>query len=329
MCVLCNRKEPMSQVVIGVDIAKQKFDAARLCENKYRHKKFDNNAQGFAAFLAWMTSFGDSPPWICMEATGAYSIPLAEFLVEQGYGVSVVNPAKIHAFAKSELSRAKTDHADAKLIARYGLSMTPEQWTPPPRAIRELQALLRRVEHLLEMRQMERNRLATADLAIVDSLNIVLDTLQKELDATRQRIKHLIDHDPELKQRRDLLESIPGIGPAASAYLLTALSTHYGFANAKQAVAYAGLAPRVQQSGAWVGKTRLSKTGDPALRKALYLPALVAWRHNPVIRTFCQRLKANGKNGKAIACAAMRKLIHIAFAILQSGHPFDLKLTLA
>lgn len=321
--------EPIPQTVIGVDIAKQKFDAARLCENKYRHKKFDNTPQGFAAFLVWLTSFGDSSPWICMEATGAYSIPLAEFLVEQGYRVSVVNPAKIHAFAKSELSRAKTDKADAKLIARYGLSMKPTPWTPPPRAIRELQALLNRVEHLLEMQQMERNRRDTADPVILDSLNVVLDALQQQLAATRQRIKTLIDHEPDLKQRCDLLESIPGIGPAASAYLLTMLSTHHGFSTAKQVVAYVGLAPRLQESGQWVGKTRISKTGDPALRKALYLPALTAWRYNPIIRAFCQRLKANGKNGKAIACAAMRKLIHLAFAILHSGQPFNAKIVLA
>jgi transposase len=321
--------EPIPQAVIGVDIAKQKFDVARVCENKYRHKKFDNTPQGFAAFLVWITSFGESEPWICMEATGAYSVPLAEFLVEQGCRVSVVNPAKIHAFAKSELSRAKTDKADAKLIARYGLSMKPDPWTPPPPAIRELQALLRRIEHLLEMQQMERNRLDTADPAIIASLNSVLDTLQKELAATRQRIKNLVDRDPDLQQRRDLLESIPGIGPSASAYLLTMLSTHHGFSTAKQVVAYVGLAPRLQESGQWVGKTRISKTGDPALRKALYLPALTAWRYNPSIRIFCQRLKANGKNGKAIACAAMRKLIHIAFAILQSGRPFDVKLVLA
>jgi len=319
----------MPQTIIGVDIAKQKFDVARLCENKYRHKKFDNNAQGFAAFLDWLTNFGDLQPWVCMEATGAYSIPLAEFLAERGYPVSVVNPAKIHAYAKSELSRAKTDKADAKLIARYCLSMQPNLWTPPPRAIRELQALLRRSEHLLEMQQMERNRLDTADPAIVDSLQTVLDTLEKGLDETRKRLKNLIDNDPDLRQRRHLLESIPGLGPAAAAYLLTALSPHYGFSSAKQAVAYAGLAPAIQESGRWVGKTRLSKTGDPALRKALYMPALVAWQHNPIIRAFCQRLKENGKNGKAIAGAAMRKLIHIAFAILQSGKPFDPKLTLA
>lgn len=321
---------PIPQVIIGVDIAKAKFDVARLNEEgKYRHKKFDNNAQGFTAFLVWLTSFGESQSWICMEATGAYSIPLAEFLVERGYRVSVVNPAKIHAFAKSELSRAKTDKADAKLIARYCFSMKPDLWMPPPPSIRKLQALLRRVEHLLEMQQMERNRLDTADAAIVDSLQAVLDTLEKELHIARERIKNHINRDPDLKQRRDLLESIPGIGPAVSAYLLTVLSAHYGFANAKQAVAYAGLAPKIQESGKWVGKTRIAKTGDPALRKVLYMPALTAWRYNPVIRAFCERLKANGKNGKAIVCAAMRKLIHIAFAILQSGSPFDPKFALA
>jgi transposase len=319
----------MPQSVVGVDIAKLKFDAARLCEGKYRHKKFDNNPAGFADFIAWLATFGDTQPWVCMEATGAYSIPLAEFLVGGGYRVSVVNPAKIHAFAKSELSRAKTDKADAKLIARYCLSMKPEQWTPPPPSIRELQALLRRVEHLLEMQQMERNRLDTADPTIVDSLQTVLGTLEKELNATRKRIKNYIDNDPDLKQRRDLLESIPGIGPAASAHLLTLFSAHYGFTNAKQAVAYAGLAPKIQESGKWVGKTRIAKTGDPALRKALYMPALTAWQHNPHIREFCKRLNANGKNGKAIACASMRKLIHIAYGVLKSGKPFDPNLALA
>ncbi len=319
----------MSQVAIGVDIAKDKFDAARLCEGKYRHKKFDNNPQGFAAFLAWLEGFGDDQPWVCMEATGAYSSPLAEFLVGQGCRVSVVNPAKIHAFAKSELSRVKTDKADAKLIARYCLTMRPGLWTPPPQAIRELQALLRRAEHLLEMQQMERNRLDTADPLIAGSLKTVLDTLDKELDAVRQRINRHINNDPHLKQRRDLLESIPGVGPTASAWLLTLLSPHYEFANAKQAVAHVGLAPKLQESGKWKGSTRLSKTGDPGIRKALYMPILSAWQHNPALRAFCERLRANGKNGKAVACAAMRKLIHIAFAILKSGKPFDPEFKLA
>jgi transposase len=116
----------MSQIIIGVDIAKKKFDVASLSDGKYRHQAFTNNEQGFANFVSWLlTLFSNDKPLVCMEATGAYSIPLADFMVSQGYPVSVVNPAKIKAFANSELSRAKTDKADAKLIARYAFTMPP------------------------------------------------------------------------------------------------------------------------------------------------------------------------------------------------------------
>ena len=311
-------------ITLGVDIAKKKFDVACLINNKYKHKTFDNNETGFMAFIAWFLALcGDVNPLICMESTGAYSLPLADFLVNQGYSVSLVNPAKIHAFAKSELSRAKTDKADAKLIARYAFTMQPELWNPPPVNIRELQALVRRVEHLLEMIQMERNRLNTANAKIVDSINVVLQTLEAELKATRQAIFDHIDKHPDLKKRGDLLNSIPGIGEATVAHLLIALSEHHGFTHAKQVAAFAGLAPSLRQSGQWTGSTHIAKTGDALLRKALYMPALCALRFNPLIRTFSERLKANGKNGKAVACAAMRKLIHIAFGVLKSGKPFD------
>jgi transposase len=319
----------MSQVIIGIDIAKLKFDVVRLCDGKYKHAKFTNNTEGFIAFVAWLNQFGDTSVRICMEATGTYSLPLAEFLTDNGYFVSVVNPAQIHAFGRSELSRAKTDKADAKLIARYALQANLDSWTPLPANIRHLQALTRRLEHLLEMQQMEKNRLDTADATIIPSINAVLLTLNAELKATRQAIRAHIDNDPDLKQRRALLDSIPGIGPATIAYLLVALSPHHGYTNAKQVVAHAGLAPAIRQSGQWAGKTHIAKNGDPRLRKALYMPALVAWQHNPAIRACCERLKANGKNGKLIACAAMRKLIHLAFAVLKSGKPFSPNFSLA
>lgn len=311
-------------ITIGVDIAKKKFDSACLIEGKYKHKTFTNDEPGFIAFIAWFLSLcGDVKPLICMEATGSYSLPIADFLVSQDHAVSVINPAKIHAFAKSELSRAKTDKCDAKLIARYALKFQPPLWNPPPANIRELQALIRRVEHLLEMIQMERNRLDTADQTIHLSIITILEALEAELKSTRAIIKNRINNDPDLKQRSDLLATIPGIGEASIAHLLIAMSAHYNFTNARQIVAFAGLAPSLRESGQWRGITHLSKTGDPALRKALYMPALCAWRYNPLIRTFCERLKSNGKNGKAIACAAMRKLIHIAFGVLKSGKPFD------
>ena len=201
--------------------------------------------------------------------------------------------------------------------------MQPGLWTPPPPAIRLLQALTRRIEHLLEIQQMERNRLDTADESITASINSLLKTVEDEIKTIRQAINDLINDNPDLDNRRKLLESIPGIGSATIAHLLIALSSHQGFTNAKQVVAFAGLAPYLRESGPWSGKTRIAKSGDPILRKALYMPALCAWKHNPVIHDFCERLKANGKNGKAIACAAMRKLIHIAFGVLKSGKPFD------
>jgi transposase len=170
---------------------------------------------------------------------------------------------------------------------------------------------------------MEQNRLGTAAPAVAGSVKAVLALLDQELKAARERIRQHIDGSPGLKSRAGLLESIPGVGAATAAWLLTLLSGHYGFDNAKQAVAHAGLAPAIRQSGKWVGKAGISKTGDPLARKALYMPMMSAWQHNPAIRAFCERLKANGKNGKAILCAAMRKLIHIAFAILKSGRPFD------
>ena len=314
----------MFQITVGVDIAKKKFDVALLMESKYKHKLFTNDEAGFEAFIVWLLTFNLlSRPLICMEATGAYSQPLADFLVAKGYPVSVVNPAKVKAFAQSELSRAKTDKADAKLIARYALSMQPGLWTPPPPAIRRLQALTRRIEHLLEIQQMERNRLDTADDSITASINSLLKAVEDEIKTIRQAIDDLPKDDPDLDNLRKLLESIPGIGSATIAHLLIVLSPHQGFTSAKQVVAFAGLAPYLLESGPWSGKTRIAKSGDPVLRKALYMPALCAWKHNPVIHDFCERLKANGKNGKAIACAAMRKLIHIAFGVLKSGKPFD------
>jgi transposase len=169
----CNVINPITfSITIGVDIAKKKFDVACLIEGKYKHKAFANDESGYVAFVTWLLALcGDVKLLICMEATGAYSLPLADFLIHQGYGVSVVNPAKIHVFAKSELSRAKTDKADAKLIARpLCVHSHPPLWTPPPANIRELQALVRRVEHLLDMIRMEQNRLETANISFAPLL---------------------------------------------------------------------------------------------------------------------------------------------------------------
>jgi transposase len=317
----------MSSIPIGIDIAKSKFDAAALRNNKYKTKVFRNTPEGFREFAAWLEAFPE--PHVCLEATGRYGEALALFLLDYGLAVSVINPAQIHAFGKAELSRTKTDKSDAKLIARYCQSQRPPLWQPPTPAVRQLQALVRRLENLLEMRQMERNRLEGADTPVRRSIQTLLATLEAEIAATRERIREHIDQDPDLKSRRDLLDSIPGVGEATIAVLLATLGDISRFNNARCVAAFAGLSPAERQSGKWKGHTRLSKTGDALLRKALYLPALVAWRHNPLIKAFCERLRARGKNGKLIACAAMRKLLVLAYGVLKSGQPFDPNYALA
>jgi len=138
----------------------------------------------------------------------------------------------------------------------------------------------------------------------------------------RRQIQEHIDHHPGLKNQKDLLLSIPGIGENSTATLLAFLSPLERFQSAKQVVAYAGLNPRVRQSGQWAGKSPIAKAGNILLRKALYMPAIAAKRHNPIIMAFCERLLTNGKRPMQVIIAAMRKLLHIAYGVLKSGRPF-------
>jgi transposase len=157
----------------------------------------------------------------------------------------------------------------------------------------------------------------------------VLALLDAEIEQTRAAIRDHFDQHPGLRKQRELLDPIPGLGATTSAVLLACLGDIQRFDNANQVAAFTGLSPAERQSGKYKGQTRLSKTGDAFLRKALYLPAVVAGRHNPVVRAFCERLKAKDKAGKVIVGAAMRKLLTLAYGVLKSGQPFDPKWALA
>lgn len=139
----------------------------------------------------------------------------------------------------------------------------------------------------------------------------------------RLQIEIHIDNHPGLKKQQELLSSIPGVGDSTANTLLAFLSPLERFHSVKQVVAYAGLNPSIRQSGQWAGKTPIAKAGNVLLRKALYLPAVVAKQHNPVIAAFCDRLMLNGKRPMQVVVAAMRKLLHLAFGVLNSGKPFD------
>jgi len=311
--------------VLGIDIAKAKFDVALLINGKVKKTKvFDNATVGFNALSSWLMKQDITQLHACMEATGVYGDELATYLYDQGFVVSVVNPAQVKSFSGAQLNRAKTDKADAKLIAQFYASMQPEPWLPPPMHVRELQALVQRLAALQQMERQERNRFDIAAPVIQPSIKAVLATIQAEIKVVEQMIRDHIDHHPDLKDQSDLLDSIPGLGDATIARLLAFIGDVHRFNNAKALAAFVGLNPTVFESGSSVrGKSRLSKKGNAVIRRALYMPAIVARRYNPIIKTFAQRLKDAGKSNMLIIGAVMRKLLHIIYGVLKSRKPFD------
>jgi len=314
----------MSAPVLGIDIAKQRMEVALLVDGKVKNKSFKNTTEGFEALGLWLKKLGISKVQACLEATGNYGEELAIYLHEAGHSVSIVNPARIKGFAQSELIRTKTDKIDAGIIARFCLAMKPEAWIPPSPEVRLLRALVRRVDSLIGMLTQEKNRLATAHESVIPLIKEHMGYLNKEIKKVRGQIADLIDQNPNLKQKGELLASIPGIGKATIPVILAELDNLEKFNHVRELVAFIGLAPKETLSGSSIkGKPRLCKVGQGRLRKALYMPALVSIQCNPVMIAFYNRLKERGKNGKVIVCAIMRKLVHVIFGILKSGKKFD------
>jgi transposase len=312
---------------LGLDIAKLKFNACLVrADGKLRHRVFPNNPTGFAQLCDWLARQGVERVHACLEATGAYGDSLAAYLHEAGHTVSIVNPAAIKAYAQSHLSRTKTDRVDAALIAGFCAERRPPQWHAPAPEVRELQALVRRLESLTEMRTMEENRLCSgiSVAAVKASVEEVLAYLSEQVKKTEALIRDHINRHPGLKQQSELLDSIPGIGETTAAVLLAEVPDTSQYRSARQVAAFAGLVPRERQSGSSVrGRTRLSKIGNARLRKALYFPAITALRCSPFFQSWAKGLRERGKCKMSVIGAAMRKLVHLAYGVLKTGKPFD------
>jgi transposase len=202
----------------------------------------------------------------------------------------------------------------------------PPAWSPPAPELRELQALVRRLEALDQMQRMEQNRLDTGveSPTVHAQLQEHVAYLQGQMEAVRQMIRSHIDQNPTLKSQRDLLTSIPGIAETTAALILAELGGTKRFQNARQVAAFAGLVPRLRQSGTSVrGRSMLSKMGSSRLRKALFFPAMSALKWNPLLKALGERLQAQGKSKMLIVGAAMRKLLHLCFGVFKSGQPFN------
>lgn len=311
---------------LGIDISKKTFDVAWL-KGKKRTKtaKFDNTPAGFETLSQWLKAQGIEKVHGALEATNIYGHALATYLYHQGHQVSIVNPARIKGYAKSQLSRTKNDQADAGLIARFCRDINPSLWCPPATEVAKLQGFSRRLEALEKMITQEKNRLELEEeVEFRADIESHIAFLETQVELLKKRLyKHIKTHE-SLVQQQTLLVSISGIGEKTAAIVLAEIGSIKLFDSARQLAAFAGLTPREFKSGSSInGQTRLCKIGNPRLRKALYFPALTSIRHCPEIQAFRQRLMQSGKNKMQVVGAVMHKLIRVIYGVLKSGRPYD------
>lgn len=312
---------------LGIDVSKARLDVLLMRADKREGQQFTNTPTGYEKLHNWLARrLKAEAVHVCLEATGSYGEGVAAYLHQQGYTVSVVNPARIKGYAASQMQRNKTDKLDAALIADFCRTQQPTAWTPPAPEMRQLQQLVRHLEDLTRARQQARNHLEDTHLAqaLVEHWQAQISLLEAQIAHTRHAISDVLNQHPDLKRQTDLLRSIQGLGDLTISKLLAECRDIRAFRNVRQLVAFVGLNPRHHVSGSSVHKRpTISRTGSASLRSALFMPALSAMRFNPVLHAFAQRLRARGLAGKAIVVAVMRKLLHLVYGVLKSGHPFD------
>ncbi len=317
---------PMSSTTLGIDISKSKFDVALYQTEKYQVATFSNDKEGFRHLAKWLKKRRAKGSHVCIESTGRYGEEVALYLDKRGYPVSLVNPVRIKSYASSQLKRNKTDKEDAKVIAHFCATQKPTLWEPPPPEVRELQALTRHINSLKSDRTREKNRKQSGvpSDSVLKSIDDHITFLNDQITALENQISDLFKQHPSLRQKRDLLTSIPGIGDNLAAMFLAEVPDVSRFDSAQQLAAFAGLTPRNHHSGSSVHRPgRLVKMGNKRFRTAFYMPALSAMQCNPIIKALVKRLRARGKKPMTIVGAIMRKLVHLAYGVLKHGQAFD------
>jgi transposase len=309
----------MDIIAVGIDVSKDRLDVAvRPSGETFA---VERNASGLDRLIERLQQ--SSPHIVALEATGGFETVAAAALAGAGLPVVVVNPAQIRAFAKAIGQRAKTDPIDAAVIARFAEATRPEPRPLPDEATRLLADLVARRRQIVEMIGAERQREKRITLArLRKSIGRVIRTLEKELASLDTDIDDAVRGSPAWREKEDLLASVPGIGPTIARTLIADLP-ELGTLNRKQIAALAGLAPFTRQSGQWKGRSFIGG-GRASVRTALFIGALVAMRHNPVLKLFFKRLRAAGKPKMVALIALARKLLTILNAIVRDKRPWQI-----
>lgn len=299
---------------IGVDISKDHLDAHRMSDGASR--RFANDRQGHQAFLKWRD--GETGDRIVYEPTGPYHRAFERRLADAGCALVKVNPRQARRFAEATGRLAKTDRLDAAMLARMGAVLDLEARPVRSPILNDLKDLHMAREALVKNRTAAKNRAKTLSLPILKRHNAEqLRQIERQIAAIEAEIMALIQADPDLASRFDILVSIPGVS-AITAFTLLIDMPELGSLENGQAASLAGLAPVARQSGNWSGRAFI-RGGRANVRQALYMPALVAIRFNHDLRAKYDRLKAAGKASKLAITAIMRNLIVLANALLRDS----------
>lgn len=309
-----------SEVFVGIDVSKAELEVGVAPAEQFWINP--NNEEGHRGLVERLRAL--APTLIVLEATGGYETLLAATLVASGLPVVVMNPRPVRDFAKATGKLAKTDRLDARMLARFAMTMRPPVRPLKDEQSRELDALFTRRRQIVEMLTMEKNRLGLATQRVRKDLKTHIAWLAKRLKDVDGELKDLIKNSPVWCEKDNLLQSTPGIGPVAS-FALLAQMPELGTLNRRQISALAGLAPLNNDSGKFKGQRHVWG-GRAVVRAVLYMATLAAIRCNPSIRAFHQRLKAAGKKPKVAIVACMRKLLTILNAMLKTKTPWCDKL---
>ncbi len=321
----------MSQLsLVGIDVGARELVVAIKQGKKTTNATFTNDAEGHKKLSAFLTKRGRSAR-VCLEATGIYSLDVAFALHNHDrIELMVANPRATSSFAKAMMKRAKTDAVDARTLLAFAERMPFSPWQPPPPAALALRSTTRRMVAISKQLTAEKNRLhaakhnASLPAFLVTDLKESVKQLKARLSRLEMEALEFIEGSEELSERFELLKSVPGIADRSGLHLLAELLLLPPDMDVRQWVAHAGLDPRPFQSGTSVNKPmRISKAGNLYIRRALFMPALVAIQHDKAVRAFYSRLLHRGKPKMKANIAVMRKLLHAIYGIFKTNTPFD------
>jgi transposase len=297
---------------VGIDVSKRRLDVHLLPGGEAF--SVANDPEGIDELLGRLLEEA-RPELVVLEATGRYERPAASAIAAAGIAVAVVNPRQARDFAKAKGRLAKTDKIDAEILAHFAAAIDPPPSLLPDEEAQALQAILTRRRQLLVMLNAEKNRLLMAPATVAGRIRAHVRWLEKELSRTDRELDGAVQQSEVWRRNEELLRSVPGVGPVLARTLLAELP-ELGSIPHKRLSALVGVAPFNRDSGQSRGK-REAWGGRAPVRATLYMGALVATRHNPVLKEFYGRLLAAGKPKKVALVACMRKLLSILNAVIR------------